>query len=58
MPAERFFEGDDAFGTAANLTLLDQREQNEPAVRIPGGTGSINVTWLVMVQAQAWARSK
>jgi hypothetical protein len=51
MPAERFFEGDDAFGTAANLTLHDQREQTEPAVRIPGGTGSINVTWLVMVQA-------
>ena len=39
MPAEPCFRGEHAFGSAADLTLLDQREQNAPLMRILGGAG-------------------
>jgi hypothetical protein len=58
MPAEPCFKGDRAFGTASDLTLLDQREQNAPVVRNPGGARSINATRHFVVQAQACARNK
>jgi hypothetical protein len=50
MPAERCFVGDHAFGMATDLTLLAQREQKEPAVRIPSGAGYIDATRYLKVQ--------